>query len=103
MLDVYHEPALVEEFLPGREFTVAIMGNGPELSILPIVEIKFDSLPAGMNPIYSYEAKWVWDTTDAPLEIFECPARLDPQVRQEIEEICSKTYRILRLRDWSRI
>jgi D-alanine-D-alanine ligase len=103
VLDVYHEPALVEEFLPGREFTVAIMGNGSELSILPIVEIKFDSLPAGMNPIYSYEAKWVWDTTEAPLEIFECPARLAPPVRKEIEEICSKTYRILRLRDWSRI
>jgi D-alanine-D-alanine ligase len=101
--EVYHEPALVEQFLPGREFTVAILGNGPALTILPIVEIKFDSLPAGMNPIYSYEAKWVWDTTDAPLEIFECPARLEPAVRQEIEEICSKTYRILRLRDWSRI
>lgn len=103
VMEVYHEPALIEEFLPGREFTVAILGNGNELSILPIVEIKFDTLPAGMNPIYSYEAKWVWDTTDAPLEIFECPARLEPAVREEIEQICSKTYRILRLRDWSRI
>jgi len=103
VLEIYREPALVEEFLPGREFTVAIMGNGDDLRILPIVEIKFDSLPAGMNPIYSYEAKWVWDTTDKPLEIFECPARLETAVRSEIEEICSKTYRILRLRDWSRI
>jgi len=103
VLGTYREPALVEEFLPGREFTVAVMGNGSLLTILPIVEIKFGSLPAGMNPIYSFEAKWVLDTTDAPLEIFECPARLDPLLKREIEEICSKTYRILRCRDWSRI
>ena len=77
ILDAYHEPALVEEFLPGREFTVAILGNGDDLRVLPIVEIRFDALPAGMNPIYSYEAKWVWDRSDKPLEIFTCPASID--------------------------
>ena len=41
---------------------MAIMGNGHDLTVLPIVEISFDALPAGMNPIYSYEAKWMWDT-----------------------------------------
>ncbi len=81
VLDVYHEPALVEEFLPGREFTVAILGNGAGARVLPVVEIKFDALPAGVNPIYSYEAKWIWDQADAPLEIFECPARLEQSLR----------------------
>jgi D-alanine-D-alanine ligase len=103
ILDSYHEPALVEEFLPGREFTVALMGNGENLQILPIVEIKFDALPDGMNPIYSYEAKWIWDRSDDPLDIFECPARLSPVLQQEIESICVSTFRVLRCRDWSRI
>jgi D-alanine-D-alanine ligase len=103
ILSTYNQPALVEEYLPGREFTVAILGNGNDLTALPIVEMKFDALPAGVNPIYSYEAKWIWDTTESPLEIFECPARLDESVRAEIEEVCKKAYRVLHCKDWSRI
>jgi D-alanine-D-alanine ligase len=103
LLNTYKQPALVEEFLPGREFTVAILGNGAEARILPIVEIQFDSLPEGVNPIYSYEAKWIWDRSERPLDIFECPARISPELQSEIERICLQTYQILRCRDWSRI
>jgi D-alanine-D-alanine ligase len=103
VLDTYGEPALVEEFLPGREFTVALLGNGDDVRALPIVEISFDALPAGMNHIYSYEAKWVWDRSDAPLEIFSCPAQISRDLEEEIRSLCVKAYRILRCRDWSRI
>lgn len=103
VLSTYGEPALVEEFLSGREFTVAIMGNGPEARVLPIVEINFDALPPGANPIYSYEAKWLWDTVEDPLDIYECPAVLEAPLRAEIEALCLNTYRILRCRDWTRI
>lgn len=103
ILDVYQQPALVEEFLPGREFTVAVMGNDAALRVLPIVEIKFSALPEGMNPIYSYEAKWIFDTSDAPLDIFSCPAEIDAALRERIEEACTDAYRVLRCRDWSRI
>jgi D-alanine-D-alanine ligase len=103
ILTEYHEPALVEEFLPGREFTVAMLGNGDRFKVLPIVEIKFDSLPQGVNPIYSYEAKWIWDRSDAPLDIFECPARISPELRQEIESVCLRAAAVLRCRDWCRI
>jgi D-alanine-D-alanine ligase len=103
VLEEYEQPALVEEFLPGREFTVAMLGNGEDLKVLPIVEIKFDSLPNGVNPIYSYEAKWIWDQSSDPLEIFECPANLSPNLKTAIEETCRNTYSALRCRDWSRI
>lgn len=103
LLNNYNEPALVEEFLPGREFTASIIGNGSEARVLPIVEILFDSLPQGVNPIYSYEAKWIWDQSSNPLKIFECPARLSEELRTEIESICLKAYGILRCRDWCRI
>lgn len=99
----YNEPVIVEEFLPGREFTVAMLGNGDEVQVLPVVEIKFDSLPKGVNPIYSFEAKWIWDQSSNPLDIFECPARVTPSLQNSIETICKDTYKVLRCRDWSRI
>lgn len=99
----YKQPALIEEYLPGREFTVAILGNAPNLQVLPIVEIRFDSLPKGVNPIYSYEAKWIWDTAANPLEIFDCPAHLDAPLQAEIERITKEAYRVLHVRDWCRI
>lgn len=103
ILDVYREPALLEEFLNGREFTVALLGNGDSVEVLPIVEINFDSLPPGANPIYSYEAKWVWDSRQKPLQIFSCPANISESLQKEIEQLSLTAYRVLRCRDWSRI
>jgi D-alanine-D-alanine ligase len=102
-LEVYHQPVLVEEFLPGREFTVAIMGNGAEARALPIVEITFGALPQGMNPIYSYEAKWILDTVDTPLDIYDCPANLTPELERAIVDMSLRTYEVLRCRDWTRV
>jgi D-alanine-D-alanine ligase len=103
IVTTYAQPALIEEFLPGREFTVAMLGNGNDVRVLPIVEIQFDSLPKGVNPIYSFEAKWIWDQSDDPLDIFQCPAKLSAPLQSAIEKICVDTYRVLRCRDWSRI
>jgi D-alanine-D-alanine ligase len=102
-LATYHQPVLVEEYLPGREFTVAMLGNGAQVRVLPIVEIDFASLPQGANPIYSYEAKWVWDTEEAPLPIFACPARIDPDLARRIQEVCCQAFNALGCRDWCRI
>jgi len=99
----YRQPALVEEFLSGREFTVAMIGNGDALRVLPIVEIDFSTLPAGANPIYSYEAKWLWDTEEAPLQIFACPAPLEPMLQRAIETVCRRAFDVLGCRDWCRI
>lgn len=99
----YEEPVLIEQFLPGREFTIALLGNEPNLQVLPIVEIRFDSLPEGVNPIYSYEAKWIWDQREHPIDVHECPARISPALRSEIESCCRAAFRALRCRDWCRI
>ena len=103
IVDEYGQPALVERFLPGREFTCAILGNGAAARVLPIVEILFDALPAGAAPIYGYEAKWVWDTPDAPLEIFRCPADLPPGLAAGIERAALAAYHALGCRDWARV
>ena len=101
--EVYKQPSLIEEFLPGREFTVALIGNDDEAIILPVVEINFNTLPENLVPIYSYEAKWIVDRRDNPLNIFSCPAIIDSVLETKIKKVVLKTYRVLRCKDWSRI
>jgi len=103
ILNDYEQPALVEEYLPGREFTVALLGNGNELRVLPPVEIRFDSLPSEALPVYSYEAKWLWDTKDSPIEVFKCPAPIEDALLNKMENVCRKTFEVLNCRDWTRI
>ncbi len=103
LLDRYEQPVLVEEYLPGAEFTCAILGNGAGAQVLPLVGMNFAALPDGALPVYGFEAKWVWDRPDNPLEMFECPARIGETLRQEIESIVLRAYRVLACRDWSRI
>lgn len=51
-------PILVQEFLSGREFSVAVIGNGPNYEILPILEVDYSDLPRDLPQILSYESKW---------------------------------------------
>lgn len=98
----YSQPALVEEFLTGREFTVALLGNGESIKALPIVEINYSALPEGVNPIYSYEAKWVLDTPENPLDIFTCPAPLNERLKAAIETVAIDAFKALDVKDWCR-
>ncbi|HYC52992.1 MAG TPA: hypothetical protein VEB19_17930 [Gemmatimonadaceae bacterium] len=103
LLATYQQPVLLEEFLPGAEFTCGVIGNGKDAHVLPLVGIRFDVLPEGALPIYGYEAKWIWDRPDQPLRMFDCPARVTEPLRQAIEEVTLRAYRAIGCRDWSRV
>ncbi len=102
-LDRYNQPVLLEQFLDGPEFTVAVWGNGPEAEALPLVGIDYARLPAGARPIYSYEAKWIWDTRQDPLAIFQCPAPVSPRLARAVAKVALAAYRALGVRDWCRV
>jgi D-alanine-D-alanine ligase len=103
LLKAYRQPVLVETYLPGPEFTVAVLGNGADARCLPIVAMRFDCLPEGAPPIYGYEAKWLWDTLENPLDIYECPARIPEDFAAEIRDVSLRGYHALGCRDWCRI
>jgi len=103
LLERYNQPVLIEEYLPGAEFTCAVLGNGDDTRVLPIVGMNFEALPEGALPVYGFEAKWIWDRPEKPLEIFECPARITEELRSAIDEVVLRAYRVLGCRDWSRI
>ncbi len=54
LLEKFEQPLLIEEFLPGREFTVGVLGNGDKAKTLGIMEIE---IPGDPNGIYSFTAK----------------------------------------------
>lgn len=103
LIEDYEQPVLVEEFLPGAEFTCGVLGNGGGARVLPLVGMNFAALPEHALPIYGFEAKWVWDTPQQPLDIFQCPASISDALRSAIERIVLKAYRVLGCRDWSRV
>ncbi len=103
LLETYQQPVIAETFLTGDEFTCGVLGNGSSARVLPPVGINFRSLPSGALPIYGFEAKWIWDTPARPLDIFECPARIDAGLTAAIESVVLRAYHALGCRDWSRI
>jgi D-alanine-D-alanine ligase len=58
ILREHGQPALVEEFLPGREFTVGIIGTGPEAEPVGVMEVVL--LPRADQGLYSYDNKELW-------------------------------------------
>ena len=103
IINNYNQPALIEEFLPGREFTVAVLGNDDEAVVLPIIEIKYEQFPDNVVPLYSYEAKWILDTKENSFDVFDCPANLTEDLEEQIKTTALSTYNLLRCKDWSRI
>jgi D-alanine-D-alanine ligase len=103
LLENYRQPVIVEEYLPGNEFTCAVLGNGDNATVLPIVGMNFDALPKGALPIYSFDAKFVWDRPENPLDIFQCPARITRDLQASIERVTLDAFRVLGCRDWARI
>jgi len=88
----FDDVVLAEEFVTGREFTVAVLGQGAGARALPIVEIV---APQGN---YDYQNKYFTDDTK-----YFCPAVLDPATSAEMERIAVEAYRALGCEGWGRI
>ena len=98
-LENYNPPMMITEYIEGREFTVGVLGEGENIRVLPILEIDFSNLPSNLNKIYSFEAKYVFDSYVK----YHLPARLEDDLREKIETIAKKAFNSLDLRDYSRI
>jgi len=87
----YDDVVLAEQFIAGRELTVALLGRGQDTRALPVIEIV---APEGN---YDYQHKYFSDDTQ-----YVCPAPLDSALATEIAEISVKAYRALGCEGWGR-
>ncbi|MFH2066250.1 MAG: D-alanine--D-alanine ligase [Pseudomonadota bacterium] len=100
IISVFHEPALVQPFLDGREFSIPMLGNPPVT--LPAIEPDFTRIPEGYARLDSLEIKWIFEEQSETHHLV-CPAVLDERTRNTIESIAQKTWKALQIRDWCRI
>jgi D-alanine-D-alanine ligase len=100
IISTFKEPAIVQPFLSGREFSVPMLGNPPRL--LPIIEPDFSKLPKGYACLDSLEVKWIFEEQTDEHHLV-CPALLNADTRLKIEDIARKTWETLQIRDWCRI
>ncbi len=96
----YGQPALVEEYIRGRELNVAILGND-DPKVLPISEITFEFEEE--PKIVDYRAKWVKESEEYRKTIPVCPTDLDEKVKRKVERVALKAYKALYCRDYARI
>jgi D-alanine-D-alanine ligase len=100
----FKQPALVEEYIDGRELNVAVLaGDDGEFRTLPISEITFDALPAGNPRIVSYEAKWVEESPLYKTTVPQCPANITEEIASRARAIALKAAKVVGLQDYGRI
>jgi D-alanine-D-alanine ligase len=92
----YHQPALVESYIEGREFTVGMLGERRP-KVLPIMEIVFTAGEA--LPVYDFSAKLDWTHRVR----YDVPAKLEPAQQKEIERVARACFFALGCRDVSRV
>lgn len=97
---VYCQDALIEEYIDGREFNAAIIGNAPARP-LPLAEIRFAAELAGN--IVTYDGKWREDSGDYTGTVPVCPAPLSDEETQAIQAVALRAYQLLGCRDYARI
>lgn len=102
VLKNYGSPVLVEQFLRGREFTVAL-AEVPTLRALPISEIDYSTMPADRWPLLSYAAKWQPGSMDYEGSDVIKDTPLAESLRSELVNLSMSAYRALDCRDYARV
>jgi D-alanine-D-alanine ligase len=97
LLDTYHQPVLVERFLPGREFTVGVAGTGRQTQVLGTMEVLLQ--PAAEQAVYSYHNK---ENSEALVRYRLMRADVDPLIA-EVEDIALHAWQALGCRDAGRL
>jgi len=93
----YKQPALIEEFITGSEYTVALIGNGEQIEVFPPVQIKIDGRLKLGDKFYTFSR-----ITSDRLE-YICPAKISAALRDEIIDLAKRTYRAVECRDFGRV
>ena len=103
VIEKYDQPALVEEFIDGRELNVGLLETNGKVGVLPISEIDYSEFPEEVPKICGYEAKWVPDSSEYQKSKPICPAPLEWVMKKRVEYIALKVFKLFGCRDYARV
>jgi len=95
-------PALIEEFIEGREIYVGILGNEKPVA-LPVLEMDLSKLPEDMPKIAGKEVKWEKGSAAYEATHSAGAKGLDEDVMRRLQETALQVYSALKLRDYGRV
>ena len=95
LLERFEQPVLVEEYLPGREFTTGIVGTGSQARVIGTMEIEI--LPHAGEAVYSFENKENCD------HLVRYSALRTGREKKQVEKLALESYRALECRDAGRV
>ncbi|MDD3374268.1 MAG: ATP-grasp domain-containing protein [Candidatus Omnitrophica bacterium] len=91
----YHQPAIVEEFIKGRECTVVVLGNDEPIP-MPIVQYQIDDQLDG-------DAFYTSEHVRKESVNYICPAQISPELTSRLQELAVKVYKSVGCRDFGRV
>jgi len=98
----FDSPALIEEYIEGREIYAAILGEEkPEA--LPLVELDLSKLPEGTPKIAGTDVKWEKDSDAYKKTRTQVVEDLDEKTTERLQERAIAAYQALKLRDYGRV
>jgi D-alanine-D-alanine ligase len=98
----FHGPALVEEFIDGREFHVTVVGNGV-LHVLPPAEMDFSAFADARDRLCTYESKFNPESSAYNMIKLCLPAVLTPGEEKLLVRVAMDAYRAADCRDYARL
>jgi D-alanine-D-alanine ligase len=99
----FDSPALIEEYIEGREIYASVLGSYEKTEVLPLVELDLSKLPRGTPRIASRDVKFETDSKAYKLTKSTIAEDLDEATVQKLSETALAAYRAVKLRDYGRI
>ena len=96
---MYKQDIIIEEYIDGRELNVAVLGS----QVLPVSEIEFKTLPAGLPKIVTYDGKWMENSVYYENTKPVCPAKLNKSIKSRIEKTALLAFEAMGCRDYARV
>jgi D-alanine-D-alanine ligase len=102
IVDKYEQPAIVEEFVCGRELSIAMLGN-EVIEVLPIAEQDFSWVANPLEQLLTYDSKWKTDSPYFQNIPARVPAALNRKETQVIKKAAESSFHAIGLRDVGRV
>jgi D-alanine-D-alanine ligase len=99
----FDSPALIEEYIEGREIYASILGSYEKTEVLPLIELDLSKLPEGTPKIASRDVKFETESRAYKLTKSQIAEDLDEATVQKLTETALAAYRAVKLRDYGRI